>query len=179
MENKDVLLNNKKEVSSIMPRNGASEGNIKYRSEAPYGEGIRDIISVLVYETYSLGNTDALEYITEHYLFGPLKDDARALCKEFEENGFVDDFSELDWEDFYRSAINEIDLVNCCNLRYCLWLADKSIVKDYYCDKLDEFDICGYEISLIKLSDLGHDGALYAYETMPTPISEEVFRRSA
>lgn len=151
---------------------------VRYRSETPFGDGVRDILSVLVHETYEMGNSDIVRYLVENYLFGPLKDDAITLCKELEENGFVDDYGESDWQDFFLCAIHEINLIKNCNLRFCLWLADKDVVKDYYCKNCDEYDLCGYETSPIILSDLGHDGALYAYETVPIPISTKICSRS-
>ena len=144
---------------------------IRYRSENAFGDGVRDIIAVMVYETYVLGNIDILEYLAQHYLFGKLKEKALQLCSEHNENGYIDDFSEEDWEKLYSSALIQLFLKTKKTPKYCLWLADKDVVKDYYCKNMKEFDLCAFETSNIILSDLGHDGTLYAYEKWPLPES--------
>ena len=48
---------------------------IMYRSEDSSGSGVRDIIEVMVFEIYELGNTDILEYVSEHYLSDDTKQD--------------------------------------------------------------------------------------------------------
>lgn len=55
------------------------------------------------------------------------------------------------------------------HLKYCLWLASKSTVLDLY--NASEQDIQKYETSPIILSDLGMDGMLFAYESMPRPLN--------
>lgn len=50
--------------------------NVKFRSEAPYGEGYRDAVQVMTHEVYTLGNVDILDYLYENYLNGDLRDKA-------------------------------------------------------------------------------------------------------
>lgn len=137
-----------------------------YRSESAYGSGVRDIVDVLTYEIFELGNTDAIDYIASHY----------KLDKAGQEllNGLQDcwEVYASDSEAVQRNSI--VELVSALNryfgveLKYCLWLADLSAVSELYSNS--EVDIDAYGASQYKLSDLGRDGILFAYTEMPQPI---------
>lgn len=147
---------------------------ILYRSEDSYGSGVRDIIQVMTYEIYELGNTDILEYVCEHYLTGETKNVVTHLIYTIE-NGEAE-LSENDIEDLCENIIDEINKKTNHNLKYALWLADKNVVEDMYAD--DELNIDAYYISDIILADLGYDGILFAYDEEPEPIEtiNEAFR---
>ena len=141
---------------------------IMYRSESAYGSGVRDIVDVLTYEIFELGNTDSLDYIASHY---KLDKDGRELLGRLQEcwENYASDS-----EDIQRNCIAK--LVGALNryfgveLKYCLWLADLSAVSELYSD--GETAIDAYGASQYKLSDLGRDGVLFAYTEMPLPIEK-------
>ena len=84
---------------------------IRYRTETAYGEGYRDAIEVMTYETYELGNTDILKTLSSEFFTRnqALQDQCNSLIDELEENGYVDDFSEKDWNQFFKTALQEKD----------------------------------------------------------------------
>lgn len=137
-----------------------------YRSESAYGSGVRDIVDVLTYEIFELGNTDSLDYISSHY---QLDKDGQDLLTRLQECWEV---YASDSEDVQHNSIAE--LVKALNrhfgveLKYCLWLADLSVVSELYGG--NEADVDAYGASQYKLSDLGRDGILFAYTEMPHPI---------
>ena len=66
--------------------------------------------------------------------------------------------------------IKEINKQTDHDLKYALWLADKSVVLDMYA--YDSLNVDAYETSDIILSNLGADGILFAYDYEPEPINE-------
>ena len=139
---------------------------IMYRSEDSSGSGVRDIIEVMVFEIYELGNTDILEYVSEHYLSDDTKQDIDKVINAIEDG---DELSEDDIIDLCENIVNEINKKTKHNLKFALWLADKDVVKDMYA--YDELNIDAYYTSDIILSDLGYDGILFAYDIEPEPIN--------
>lgn len=143
---------------------------VRYRSEVPFGEGYRDIVPVLVHETFTLGNDDILVYLYQYHLEGKLKEECFELLKKFN-NDYI--FEET-YFSFYSKVLEFLKQKTGKNLKYCLWLANKETVRDYYGEgELPDEDIDAYECSDIILTDLGYDGALYAYEELPNPIEKE------
>lgn len=143
---------------------------VRYRSEIPFGEGYRDIVPVLVHETVSLGNDDVLIYLYKYHLEGELKYDCFELLNRFWQEELAEDI----FYKFYEKALDFLKKKTGKNLKYCLWLANKETVIDYYGQgELSEDDIDAYECSDVILTDLGYDGALYAYEELPNPIEKE------
>lgn len=139
--------------------------NIMYRSEDSYGSGVRDIIQIMVYEIYELGNTDILEYISEHYLDAEDKKVVAQLIMMIESG---DELSEDDIENLCEELVDKINKKTNHNLKYALWLADKNVVEDMYA--YDTLNIDAYNTSDVILSDLGYDGILFAYDEEPQPI---------
>lgn len=139
---------------------------IMYRSEDSYGSGKRDILDVMTYEIYGLNNTDILYYVREHYLDDKLKHTITELMYSIEEG--LDEFTEEEVYDVCKRIVDIINKKTNHNLKYVLWLADKSVVQDMYADDLMNID--AYYTSDIILSDLGSDGILFAYDDYPEPI---------
>ena len=140
---------------------------IMYRSEDSYGSGVRDILDVMTYEIYELGNTDILEYVCEHYLDKSTVDVIKRVIYSVE--GGQDDISEDYIYDICKDIVSEINKKTNHDLKYALWLADKSVVEDMYTD--DPLNIDAYYTSDVILSDLGNDGILFAYGDYPEPIN--------
>lgn len=141
---------------------------IMYRTESAYGSGVRDIVKVLTFEIFELGNTDILEYVYNNY---KLDSKGEAILLELFNN----------WEDYAsdteeRQTEGVTQFVNALNryfgvkLKYCLWLADLSAVKELY-EGTDD-DILAFGCSPYKLNDLGQDGKLFAYTELPEPIGK-------
>lgn len=140
--------------------------SIRYRCDDCFGDGVRNVIDVLVYETYELGNIDILDYLANHQLKdSELKEDFLQLKNEIEEELSIQSMGEYDLRELYQNALNEIKNQTGKDIKYCLWLADKDTVKDYYCQNMMNYEINGYNTSNVILSDLGYDGALYGYES--------------
>lgn len=148
---------------------------VMYRTEAAYGSGIRDIVQVICYEVFSLGNTDVL-----HYLLGkhtscfnmPMQHEMLSLCKVIDGcTAVFDDTLEEEHLEKIRQIVTAMNSYYNVELKYCLWLADLDTVRQLY-DGCEE-DIKAYKISQYILSNLGEEGILFAYEDYPTPVSLE------
>lgn len=61
------------------------------------------------------------------------------------------------------------------NLKYCLWLSSREVVKDLYGGTDETID--AYNTSSFILSDLGQDGKLFAYEHLPQRLNSRIFLR--
>lgn len=152
------------------------ENNIRYRTETCYGSGERDAVSVMVYETYELGNTDILNNLENHLLKNNtvLRNQCIDLLEEMINNGFVENYGEKEWREFYQKVLEAIQKETGIHVKYVLWLADKETVMDssegYGSYVESEEDIDAYEIGPVVLSELGYDGTLYGYEEYPEPI---------
>lgn len=150
---------------------------LKFRSEVPFGDGYRDIIDVMCYETYVLGNTDILETLkgTMEKHDKPLADDMGHMILDMIDNGYVEDMGEDSWKEFFGKVVSVLNRVYGTELKYCLWLADYETVRDYYGEgKLEKEDIDAYEESDIILSDIGYDGKLYGYAKLPMPVEYDL-----
>lgn len=135
---------------------------IMYRDEDIYGSGINDILDVISYEVYELGNTDILEYCLDHYV-----EDKNLKNRIIDLVNNLENYSDLDVFNLVQDLVVEINYQTKSDLKYCLWLASEQAVKDLY----DGSNINAYYTSDIILSDLGYDGILFAYETEPLPIN--------
>lgn len=137
--------------------------DVMYRSEETGGSGVRNIIDIMIFEIYELGNTDILDYVLETYL----KDtDMRELLKNIIDD--VSAYSINEIEEVCEDIIQEINAQTGHNLKYALWLADYNVVAEIY--SFDDSTIEAYKTSDIILSDLGRDGILFAYDKEPMPI---------
>lgn len=139
------------------------EEKILYRTETIYGSGVRNLRDVIEFEILDLGNIDIPDTLLR--TFKTTKDE-RDILEDFIDN------SEIYQED------NKEKIVDIClniikreypNAKYCLWLADKDVVKDFY-DGTDD-DIDAYKIEIDKpISNLGYEGQLYLYTKLPRKI---------
>lgn len=151
---------------------------VRYRTEAFSGTGERDAAQVMAFETFELGNTDTLEYLRDTVLGGsPLGDRCTAMIRELEDNGYVDDMFTDEKEQFFRDVLSEIRSQTGIDVKYALWLADRSVATDrsfYGRDMADEADFDCYEVGPIILTDLGREGALYGYAEMPVRLEDRL-----
>lgn len=152
--------------------------NMKYRSELILGEGYRDVVPVLSYETFVLGNSDALETIGNTILKGTKLGKEMLVLASYIQGGteetpyskIVDDMDMEKGMTFFQIVINEINRTLGKEIKYCLWLADSKEDVRAYCvgdQVLKEEDIDAYEESDVILSDIGSEGKLYGYEVLP------------
>ena len=148
---------------------------LEYRSEQAFGSGIRTIADVLWFEIHELGNYDMLEDIRKRLSDANLIDTLNGYLIEMVEDGFVDDMSEEELKTFYQKCLNDINHSHKKKYKYCLWLAEKDTVIDYYLQNGTGYaDVCAYEISDFILTDLGYDGRLYFFEKMPEATSVSI-----
>lgn len=143
---------------------------MRYRSENISGSKIRDILSVMTYEIYDMGNTDILMTLipTIKPVNSELAYEMQSMVTELEENFSFDDMSEDDVREVCQKIVECLNSIYHKNLKYCLWLADYDVVMKYYGHgTLDSSDIDEYEESDIILSKIEPDGSLYAYEENP------------
>lgn len=155
--------------------------DIRYRTESFLGTGERDIVDVMWFETFELGNVDILRTLQE----GVLKDNQ--ICEEFERiieylQGDSDSIAystEEEQKEFFQNIVKEINKVTGYDLKYCLWLANKETVLEtdggYGAYIETEADIDAYKVGPVVLSELGYDGTLYGYEKYPEPLDMEQF----
>lgn len=149
---------------------------VKFRSEAPFGEGYRNPAEVMAHETFELGNTDILDYMLDHYLKGDIRNNAYSYADELSNNGFIDDMSFEDMQEFFRECLKQIKAETGKDIQYVLWLAEETTVREFYCQNLntEDYDVDAYDVSdAIVLSDIGYDGKLYGYEKEPERIKEK------
>ena len=139
--------------------------NIMYRSEDSYGSGVRDVLDIMTFEIYELKNIDIPDYILNNYLQNTnIQGTVEKLVDD------VEAFSEEEVYKICKLIIKEINIQTDHDLKYALWLADKSVVLDMYA--YDSLNVDAYETSDIILSNLGADGILFAYDYEPEPINE-------
>lgn len=143
---------------------------IRYRNESCYGDGFRDIVDVMRHEIFTLENTDILEYLLDknpEAFSDELIEDMKQAIGHTEEYGGTDEMQEL-----CTNIRDSLSRFYGKELRYCLWLADKDVVKELY-DGNSAESVDAYKVSDYILSDLGRDGTLYAYEDFPEPVNDK------
>ena len=148
---------------------------MRYRSEkvGVGGNGIRDILAVMTYEIYNMGNSDILTTLipTIKPVNPELSCEMQSMVNELEENFSFDDMGEDDVHEICQKIVECLNNIYHKNLKYCLWLADYNVVMNYYGHgRLSLSDIDGYMESDIVLSKIEPDGSLYAYEENPVKI---------
>lgn len=143
--------------------------NILFRSEEPFGDGIRDIVEVIKYETFSLGNTDILDYVSDHYeaFDAELSRKMRDISAEIAVCGGTI-LSEKEKTELIQKVVNSLNAYWGVSLKYCLWLAEKETVIEFY--EASPESVEAYEASDYVLVDIGYDGMLFGYEELPKPI---------
>lgn len=162
-----------------------------YRTEECGGSGVRDLESIIKFEIFELGNTDILDYILKNYdlknvlgSFANTIQTMRELCKS--ENAddsealtrVVTAYGKTMIDKFVESVITMVKLITKKDVKYGLWLASKNAVINRYSslpenghDNVSSDNVEMYETSDVILSDLGYEGILFAYETLPNAIN--------
>lgn len=131
-----------------------------YRNETAYGSGITNLFDIIVFEISELGNYDIIDYVLANY--SSISSNAREFLNDIDTNSDEDTIEEA-----AEIIINELSDLTGTPLTVGLWLCkDVETVKELYGDD----DIRAYPVSQVILSDLGSDGILYAYDTMPNEI---------
>lgn len=147
-----------------------------YRTEAFSGQMIYDVCEVIRFETFELGNSDILETIL---MKGFIKDqNLHNLAWMIAETTDVyrrSEFMSKDEErDFVRNLVEAVSSSTGIDLKYCLWLAPKKALSDFYgLDMIDEFDYEAYEVGPVVLSDLEDMGKLFGYAEYPSPLAPD------
>ena len=144
---------------------------IMYRTETYSGSLERRFAHVLCYELFTLGNAHILNELIQNELVrnSDLIIEMESMGRELEENGYVDDMSELDQLEFLEKVRLDISAQAGRDIQYALWLADKACEQQFYGGT--DSDIESYETSDVILSDLGRGGTLFGYELEPLPCA--------
>ena len=141
----------------------------EFRSDACFGDGVREPVAVLYHEIFELGNTDIPEYILEHYSVPPMVQEFwGGILKELRDYGFVEDMYRFEKEEAVVLLLEMVWRITHREICSVLWLAEREDVISRY--NADEDSIDEYEVSDIILSDLGCDGRLYAFDYDPKPV---------
>lgn len=156
---------------------------IGFRTEEFAGEGYRDAAAVMAHETFTMQNSDIPEYLAKTLLKDTEWEEkltAIASALNSGDTGSDDLYKFLDeaYEDpetgirYFKELLNFIKTNTGNDIRYALWLcestADIRSNYEYGSLKFSEFDT--YKVSDIVLADLGREGKLYGYTTLPLPI---------
>lgn len=141
---------------------------ILYRNDSWSGSKITDIFEVIRYEVCDLRNTDIFSWCMEKYplsgrLWKALKENIRVIG-----NGDAVPMSDVERD--IHDLIKEISDLKGYPLTHALWLARKEVVKSRYCGTED--NMSAYITSFTVLSDIGPEGALYAYGSLPQPVPQ-------
>lgn len=143
--------------------NEAIKSSVGYRTETAYGSGIRELRSVLEFEIVYLGNTDIPDTLLTTF---NLTKAQQSFIRTATSN--IEDLSDENRQKLVDVCIDIIKR-EFPNANYCLWLADKNVIIDYYGGIEETID--EYEIENLKpISDLGWEGKLYVYSELPEPI---------
>lgn len=136
--------------------------DILFRTESCYGSGVRDITDIMEHEIFELGNMDIPEYLLKNHKKLLSKNSQTLLsCKYLYSTNLLDSTKRK----LCECIIADLNKATGKSYKYGLWLADKDIVKELYDG--NDTNIDAYEVSDMKISDLGKDGALYLYEEFP------------
>lgn len=145
--------------------------NKGYRSEIPYGSGVRNLKELIAFEISELGNSDIVLFFNEVYKLN--------LDSEYDENSNkeLDLMIQENYSYYTEKIINFITKkFNCksSNLN-AVWLATKEAVSEFYCKGYSDKNIDEYILpsKYLIISDLGFDGTLIAYTEQPT-IHEDI-----
>ena len=140
---------------------------VLYRNESYSGSGVRNAVEVIVHEIYELRNTDVIDYCLSHYSLKKMHfNQTFKILKETVEDD--DAVEESDIRILIEDLLKNIESETGISVNYALWLTSKESVKENYDGEENTID--AYEIGQVILSNLGEDGILYGYQTMPTKI---------
>lgn len=145
---------------------------VLYRNNNAFGDNIRKPLDVIVHEIYELGNTDILEYCTEHYaLSTDLRNDIDEIIY------IIDDVYEGYVITVIKKLLSELNELYGRPIKEVIWLASLEAVNDLYDGTDDNADIEAYSVEdAIILSNLGYDGLLFGFFEKPKMLNEKLTR---
>ena len=154
---------------------------IRYRTETFSGLGERNAAEVMSYETFEMGNVDILETLINTIFKDRLEINERCFyyMNAINNSGLDEMPTFEEGVKFFQEVLTEIKAATGHEIKYALWLADLDDVKDksFYGKYIEsDDDIDAYETGPVILSELGCDGALYGYTTLPQCINHEEVR---
>lgn len=141
---------------------------VLYRNNNAFGDNVRKPLDVITYEVYELGNSDILEYCTEHYaLSSELRNDIDDIIDN------IDDIDEEDVITVIKKLLNELNVLYGKPIKEVIWLASLDAVNDLYDGEEENSDIQSYSVEdAIILSNLGYDGLLFGFFERPKELDE-------
>lgn len=149
-----------------------------YRSDSAFGDGVRDIRSVAIHETFELGNNGIADTLMNEYK-ELLNEDEWCICEHICE--YDADCTEEEKKFFGDTVFRIASIVVGSEDIRCIWLAaTKELVVDTYLatglekdseeyldmiNNIDEYDIVEWELpeKICILDDVPFDGTLFAF----------------
>lgn len=155
---------------------------IGFRSEQFSGEGYRDAVAVMAHETFTMQNSDIPEYLAQTLLSDTVWEEklvriANALGNDTGPEDILQFLDEAHNNpeagiQFFHELLDFLKVHTGNEIKYVLWLCDTTDdIRTYYeygSHTLTEFD--SYRKSNVIIADLGKEGKLYGYTTLPLPI---------
>lgn len=149
-----------KETNKIIKENKG------YRSEVPFGSGVRSLIDVIDFEIGELGNSDIVLFCNDTYNLNLDLECGTDKTDEYYDEE-LDSMIQENHTYYTEEIMDFISKTFNCEKEELegIWLASKEAVNDFYCK--DEIDKCidTYELpeEYLIISDIGFDGVLIAY----------------
>lgn len=154
--------------------------NTLWRNEE-YSEGVRNAVKVITFEMYDLGNIDIPDTVFHRYIvYNRSRLEQHGFAKAIEQiELFVNDTQDFDSKQYmlelpraiYQKVAEDIiaiiQTITGVEIKYVLWLTDKESVVRYYEGRDD--NMIEYPTTEIVLSDLGKEGKLFGYNSLPIP----------
>lgn len=130
-----------------------------YRTDALNDSEYGDIIDVMHHEIFELEHSDILTYVLDNYI------EAINLSWFYSIHTTFNNRAVLTYKAQRKFCAALVELLNGyfhTNLKYCLWLVDKPATF--------EQNTARYKASNFVLDDLGSEGVLFAYESIPRSL---------
>lgn len=163
---------------------------MKYRSEDIYGEKHTDAVSVIVHEMFELGNIDIPFTLRKGILHGTIEgEELSNLVSYIMGETDLETLNDREYAAVYQYTCNgndellkefighilaKVQDITGIEVKHVLWMCDSiQDVADVYGQNISKLEVSGYdEIDSttgkgVILADLGKDGKLYGFTTLP------------
>ena len=138
-----------------------SKSNQKYlyRND-DYGTGETNPRNVIAFEMSELGNVDIPCYLFEHY-GNAMAQEEKSMLEKVYQRKCDENFDENEAKRVADTIVHEMERIWQISIASVLWLAEYDAVVEIYDGNKDNIE--EYPTSNYILSDLGYEGALFAY----------------
>lgn len=158
--------------------NTACEIKTGFRTEQFRGSGIRDLKKILEFEIIELENADILDYVYTNMIQNDnnvYEEDIMRFMEELPSILYIlHSQPGIEFKYDMNDIVDKLYKYLCCkdnkNLQYGLWLCDsyEDCYNQYMIDDgIRAIDSYKIDKAIYKISDLGNEGSLYCFETLP------------